>query len=386
MRLESVEGLQPGLIVARPLYDEMGQVLLHQGVQLLPQYIQMLRDKGLTHIYVSDPEMDLGIEAEEDISPELRAKALTAIRTAYDAVQGELTQILRNTKHRDLKKICASQAMRALLDPRGPIGRLREVASQILDDVLTRATLAGLTSIKCANSQLYEHSLDVCVVSIMIGRAIGMTNMRLNQLATGCLLHDIGKVFVESDEDEERMIRQHTLLGFELLRQSPDPDIMAPHVALEHHERQDGRGLPRGLIGSNEVARRRDTDKPVPTLIGEVAAVANLYDNLMSGAGQVAHVTPDEAVSTIMKGAGTVLNRAVVNSFLRVVPVYPKGMEVTVRTDPYKNFGAIVAKVNQSKLDRPVIIIYQTAKGHRIEPLTVDLAEDPDLHIRTRKV
>ena len=376
MHIEKVDDLKPGDIVGRPIWDDMGQILLHSGVKLKPDYIRVLKAKGFTQIYVREPDAVLEVEPEEDLSPVTRSKALRVLREAFESIEGETRNFQKKASIDDIRKLCGSKKMQNMYRDKGTIGKVMNVVGKVLDDVLTRPTLAGLASIKSANGKLYEHSLDVCTVAILIGRSVGMTNIRLMQLATGCLLHDIGMVFVEDGADYNTRLRQHTLLGFELLRNSPDPDIMAPHVALEHHEHQDGTGVPRGLVGSNAVARNRDTDSPVPTLIGEIAAVANIYDNLLSGADGRAALPPDLAIAAICKGTGTLVNKEVVNAFLRVVPVYAKGMDVVVRTPPYQNFIAIVTEVNQTRLDRPCIAIIRTDKGKAVPPLEIDLSEE----------
>jgi HD-GYP domain-containing protein (c-di-GMP phosphodiesterase class II) len=193
-------------------------------------------------------------------------------------------------------------------------------------------------------------------------------------------------VFVENGATEVQRVRQHTLLGYELLRNAEAADIMSPHVALEHHEHQDGTGLPRGMRGSNAIERDRNVRPPIPTLIGEVAAVANMYDNLLHGRGGQQPLPPDEALESIRAAAGPLLNKAVVTAFLRCVPVYPVGAEILVRSEKYRNFTGVVSQVNVGQLDRPVVVL--TRDNHRvpIKPVTVDLKEEQDVDIQCRGV
>ena len=110
----------------------------------------------------------------------------------------------------------------------GLLAQVAEIANRIVEEILTQDTLAGVTCIKSGNTSLYDHCLDVTVVAVMIGRVIGLPPERLGQLATGCLLHDIGMLFVDLGLDELERIRQHTVLGYELLRSTDDPDILCP--------------------------------------------------------------------------------------------------------------------------------------------------------------
>jgi HD-GYP domain-containing protein (c-di-GMP phosphodiesterase class II) len=217
----------------------------------------------------------------------------------------------------------------------------------------------------------------------MVGRALGFDASRMNQLAAGCLLHDVGKVFVEPGGSPAEDIVRHTVLGYELLRNSEEADLLSPFVAYEHHEHQDGTGLPRGLRSSNEVRRRRGHGGAVPTLIGEVCAVADTYDNLLSGAGGALPMTPDKALHAIGLGAGERFNYEVVHAFRSVVPVYPRGCQVRLRGGPFDGCLGVVAQVNAKHLAHPMVILARNARGERITPRQMDLREHRDVLLET---
>ena len=383
MRLVSVENLEPGFIVGRPVVDDTGKMLLNKGIELTADYIRALALKGYTSIYVAEADAGVGIEGDEDLDPVTRSKAILGLREVFEAIEHEVPN-LREKSMEDLARICEGEAMRALMSPGGPFDGIQDVVASMLREVLTRSTLAGLASICSADSKLYSHSVDVCVVAVMIARAIGLKDAQLKQLATGCLLHDIGKVFVGQDADEKTLVRRHTLLGYELLKNCPDPDIVVPHVALEHHEWQDGSGEPRGLMGGNAIERDRSLPPPIPTLVGEIAAVANVYDGLLAGSQRRPPMTPDAVVQSISNASGTQLNREIVAAFVRLVPVYPLGTSITVRSGEYRNYTAIVSQVNPARLDRPIITIFRDNKGKTIPAVEMDLAEESGVRIQCK--
>lgn len=385
MRVVSIDNLIPGLCVGRPVVDAEGRTLLNSDVILTEEYIRALRAKGFARIYVKDLDVDEEIIPDEDLDCGTRIEARLALRDTMDAIRFELGGV-RQESFAAVQKACSSDAIGALMGDRSPMARVRKIVNQILEEILVLSTLAGLTSIKSADSQLYDHSIDVCVVAIMIGQAIGFPYARLKQLATGCLLHDIGKPFMDGSADAVSQVRQHTLLGYEVLKNTDDPDIMAPHVSLEHHERQDGSGEPRGLVGSNTIQRDRTLPPPVPALMGEIAAVADTYDNLLSGWASQPAMSPDATIQALRSMAGPHLNKAVVMSFLRVVPVYPLGTEVLVRSDEYRNFTGLVSRVNPNALDRPVIILIRDNHGEPISSIELDLTAHPDIEVRCKGV
>jgi len=384
VRILGIDELEAGMLVGRTLYDKSGRILLQSGVPLSNEYIAGLRAKGFRKLLIRDAEVDEGIEWEEDVSEEVRARAVSTLREAFDDIEAELTSV-KNESAQKIADAFDSDHIKALLSKNGPLARLHSIVGELMDDVLTRSTLAGLTSMKSSDDALLQHSIDVCAIALMVAKALGQPDRVLRQLATGCLLHDIVKMFISPEMPERYAIKQHTTLGYELLKRSEDRDILAPHVAFEHHEHQDGTGLPRGLKGSNSLQRNRAVNGPVPTLIGEIAAVADAYENLITGTAKRPGMTPDVAIRHVREDAGSIYNKAVVTAFFRVVPVYPVGMQVILRHENFNNCTAVVMQVNSARLDRPLVRIFLDKNGKRIKPLEVDLATlDDSLQIRPK--
>lgn len=383
MRAIRVDQLRPGLVLGRPLLDNRGSILLNRGVRLSESYIDSLSAKGFELVYIRDPEAEIDVEPEDDLSIATRARALQALRETFNAIEKEVDKI-RNQSIRAIGEACGSDSIKALVGKNGPMARVLDVVNAVLDEVLDHAHLAGLTAIRNADNRLHDHAINVCVVAIMIARGVGVRDRHLKQLAVGCLLHDIGKIFLDDTiTNPERRIRQHTLLGYELLKHA-ESDFLSPHIALEHHEHQDGTGLPRGTRSSNALERDRNLPPPIPTLLGEIAAVANVYDNLLHGVNGRAPLPPDEALTALRQRAGTHLNEAVVSLFMRCVPVYPVGCEIIVKSGEMANYSGIVQAVNPSQLDRPVVILTRDNHFRVITPITIDLREEQSTEIRCR--
>src|SRR4030095_3406567 len=111
-------------------------------------------------------------------------------------------------------------------------------------------------------------------------------------------------------------------LGFELLQAVHPNDVLVNHVALQHHERQDGHGYPRGLTGNNRVSRPKFGNEGRILLIAEIAAAA---ERPYRGA-----LGPEVVVETLQAMAGTYLNSELLEVFLSAVPLFPIGMTVRV--------------------------------------------------------
>ena len=381
MRALNIDQLKPGFSLAVSLVDEKGHVLLQRGVQLTEPYIRALREKGFTRLYVKD-DTGVDVEPDDNLSPVVRWKAVRALEETFAKIAGEVGA-LKGKADEDIRSALDSDGVRALIGPGGPVEALSDMVGVILDDILDQATLAGLTSLKNAESGMFEHAIDVCVISIMLGKAVGLDSRHMRQLAAGALLHDIGMVFVPEGIAERGRIMQHTQLGFELLKRGEDTEILSPYVAYEHHEHQDGSGLPRGLRGSNTIARDRKAGTPVPTLIGEIAAIANAYDNYLTGTAQRRSLSPEEAVKVLSDRSGTWFNQELVKTFRRIVQVYPRGTQVRLIGEPYDNFIAVVKETSDTHVSRPRVILVMDGKKNRITPEEVDTSKLPDIRLRS---
>jgi HD-GYP domain-containing protein (c-di-GMP phosphodiesterase class II) len=82
--------------------------------------------------------------------------------------------------------------LKPISGPDSPLAKLEGLIDYLLDYVLTQNTLSGMTSLKNRDTALYDHSIDVCVIAIMIAKELRLQSGQLLQLAKGCLLHDLG--------------------------------------------------------------------------------------------------------------------------------------------------------------------------------------------------
>lgn len=362
--------------MARPVLDDTGNVLLNRGVAISANYIDALKAKGFTYMYVTDRKEYTRIALDEDIHPGLRARAVSVLRKTYEALEREVRAAEPRTKS-EVQEICSSKRVAQILSPKGFMGKVGEVTEEIIEELANRDILAGLTSVKCEGIRPYQHGVDVCILCVMMGKAINMRARQLKQLAMGAIMHDIGMVFLEDGLPEAQRIKLHTVLGYEILRHT-DTHTMSPHVALEHHEHQDGTGLPRHVSGSNMLVRNRNLPPPIPSLNGEIAAVANAYDNLVSGTHEQKPLSPNDAVNLMRGASGLVFNKEILNIFLSMVPAHPVGSEVRIRDGRYDGFSGVVVEQRAGRADRPIVVLFTGRTGEPIEPVEVHLKEETD--------
>ena len=383
----STDCLQPGMVLGKTITDERGKVLLRQGVSLTADFIANLKARGFPSVYVSDGDTD-DILIEDIISDEVRRTALTTLSKVFDFTKQVSTDFVDASSDAIISCMQDSGVKNAM---RGATAfeQLEQVVSSIVDELVSTEALAGMAEIRSHDDITFSHSIDVTVAAILCGRRLFLSRRDMERLATGCMLHDIGKTFIAPDilkkrtpltAAETNRLYEHARLGYEMLRVRNPDAAMSNHVALEHHERQDGRGFPRHLRGFNTI-RRPEHDKKTILLISEIAAVADVYDILSVEKQGRPGLPPKLIADTMRQMTGTMLNREVTEHFLSTLPLLPVGIDVLVRTGPYTGYRGVVVQANKEMPDRPVIRILFNPQGERIVPIDVNMARQRNMSV-----
>ncbi|MEF2966150.1 HD domain-containing phosphohydrolase [Paenibacillus sp. M1] len=339
MRFISIEDIEPGQLLGKTVYSANGTVLLSAGIQLTVYMINTLKRIGVTMLYIKDSDYE-DIEIEDVLSESTKQAVFREMSDALEAV--------RSGKEWSTRKISAS-------------------VDKLLEDVLSnKEVLVQLTDIRTADNAAYLHAVNVCLISSMIGLNLGLNYGQLKDLAIGALLHDIGKSKqLPEDADPNDPKNHHTWQGFEMLKQKREFNLLIAHTALQHHERLNGTGLPRGLNG----------EEIHP--FAKIVAIANMYDNLIGGGGgDERAMLPHEACERLMACSEQVLDREALVEFTRIVSVYPNGTSVRLST---KETGVVVRQ-HRGLPGRPVVRIAR-GSGEDMEVKEVDLAKETTVFI-----
>ena len=217
------------------------------------------------------------------------------------------------------------------------------------------------------------HPINVMVISLLLGRALGMQSAELHDLGVAALLHDLGKVKLPPNlrqatpsltPPERTRYESHVGESVALARRMELPDTVVTAIA-RHHEMADGSGFPLRLSG------------PDLGRASQVLALVNHYDRMCNPANGVDALTPHEALSVIFAQHKSRFDSVVLGAFIRMMGVYPPGSIVQLVNDRY----AIVASVNSSRPLRPKVIVHDP-RVPKEEAAILDLETVPELGIR----
>ncbi len=334
--------------------------LLRAGAVLTDGYASALLRAGVNAVYVED-DASRGIEVTPALTESTRAMAVAELAKAFARVP-------------------------AAFERGEPLGRETVASVELVVQLIVAELVAAddcvlaLSDLATADAYTLQHSIDVTVVGLLIAQrlltgdsAFDGFEGALVRLGVGLLLHDVGKLGVPQsvltkpgplDDGEWELMRQHPLLGTELIRS----DLVSYHakaVIRSHHERWDGSGYPEGLPGEK-----------IPQF-ARIAGVADVFDAMTSERPYRGAVPAATAHATIVDAAGRKFCPEVVDAFRQVVAPYPPGTEV-VLADGRR---AIVADVQPGFLDRPTVRVIADAAGEPVAPTDVRLRDEPALAI-----
>ena len=243
----------------------------------------------------------------------------------------------------------------------------------MLDELLVEQELAIRVVKAPGGDRAAAHALNVTVMSLLIGRALQLSEQELLDMGQGALLHDIGKLDlpdrVRYPDDqfsgaELSAYRDHVSRGL-LLGRRMGLSAGALAVLGQHHEHADGSGFPLRLVAEKMTPGAR------------IVAIVNRYDNLCNPPARVHPLTPHEAVSTLYAQGRRRFDAAALSAFVRVIGVYPAGSLVQLTDDRF----AMVVSVNSARPLKPRVLVYDP-RVPRSEALLLSLEQTPDLGIR----
>jgi putative nucleotidyltransferase with HDIG domain len=217
------------------------------------------------------------------------------------------------------------------------------------------------------------HAINVSVLSVLLGRAMGLDDETLNLIGLGALLHDVGKIELpdvvrtkaeSSNPAERRMFQSHVEHSRSLAQRMGLPEAAAAIVA-QHHESADGSGYPSGLKGEAIHPAAR------------VVALVNHYDNLCNPPNPIHALTPHDAIAAVYRKTKEKFDAAALAAFVRMMGIYPPGSVLQLSDGRF----ALSVAVDPANSLKPKVLIYNAAVPVD-EALLVALADEPELGIQ----
>ena len=353
--------------------------------------ISVIHGLGLKHVrYVpekSDLTQEVRITAEKDVNPlailDVAVIAETETPSEESMRLRKQRKDLFEAQQRDLE-LCERRYITAIREQKSIISlansKPHEAMTQCLglvNQFVGEMLGEGESAIRLLSEGMGDkasiHPVNVTIVSLLLGKSLGLSNSDLVDLGMAAFLHDIGKTQLQDrvrwvddnfSSTEYKLYQEHVTLGVALGKRMGLTTSTLQTIA-QHHELVDGSGFPARLKGDSI------------STTAKILALVNRYENLCNPSRPTAAITPHEALSLIFAQLKNRFDSVALSAFIRMMGVYPPGSVVQLVDERF----AMVVSVNSSRPLKPRVLIFDPQVS-RHEALILDLEKSPNMGIR----
>ncbi len=337
--------------------------------------IARIREWGITHVYIED-----GQDVEpEPAKPPPPPVVLERAAPEPGRIDWELKHVPISHELVHARKVReqATQAAKGIMASIQAGEKLEtkeaEAAVKEMDDSLVhnKDALLLLMRLRKKDEYTFEHSVSVGVLLMAFARAMGFDQEATRNIGLGGLLHDVGKMAVPLgilnkpgalSEEEFRQIQQHVVKARKILLANHHMPPSVLQVAMEHHERFDGTGYPRGLTGE------------AISLGGRMASIVDVFDALTADRCYHKGLEQVEVLRKLYGWSKSHFDDGLVQLFIKCIGIYPPGTLVKLESGM---LGVVVESTD--KLLRPVVrLVYDTTQDWAVPQKDIDLSKPLD--------
>jgi HD-GYP domain-containing protein (c-di-GMP phosphodiesterase class II) len=364
MRMIKTSELRPGMRFDQPVYIEGENILVPAEIPIKEKDIERLTRWQIGEVYTEGQQIGEGTVAGErsareasGLFPPSEEKLLKAYRSTVEKVEAIFRDILDGTavNHEPIDTVINAT-----------VEQLRQQRNAMIQLILMGESVG---------SKLALSAVNCMILAAVIGTTIKLAGHKLLQLATGGLLHDVGMMKIERQilekegkltETELNQVRTHPVLGYRIIaKELKYPEDIAL-VALQHHERWDGKGYPRHLK-ADDIG-----------LLSRIVTVADAYEAMVGERPYRNSMIGYSAMKGILSDNGKHFDPQVLKAFLESMGVFPIGSIVQLSNAA---IGRVAENHPEAPL-RPRLELLIDEMGSRIEGKeVVDLLEKKSLFV-----
>ena len=319
MKIVKVDNLKGGEVLAKPILTKEYKILLSEEFVLRPEYVDKIRDLGITEVFVKDEEL---------------VKTQEVVLLKSDIEEGfkrQVRNIIEKHTYNNNQELVELS------------GTADGIISKILeeDDVIEQ-----IYDIKERSSDIYEHSINLCSLATLTALKLNLAKERVHDIAVGSLLHDLGLRYMTISYQNQNLdslskvelseYMKHPVYGYSAVKNENWISDTGKSIILFHHERIDGSGYP---LKAKEIPYE-----------AAIVGVCDAFDEMICGIG-CQRTKVYEAIEYMKIYKGKRFSKEIVDALLQFTAVYPAGSTVLLTNG---QTGKVVRQ-NKDFSDRPVI-------------------------------
>lgn len=322
-------------ILGKPLMTLDYQIILPEGAQLRPDYLEKLIELGVTDAWV----------LEEDYMEE------NALEVLKDNIASTVNQKVKDILERHTYH--SNEELTELLVA------VENIMQYMLED---ENMLEAVLEIRQSSSDLYEHSVSVCALSLLTALKLKMDQNSLKNIGIGSLLHDIGMRYsvidafgvnaTDMNVASRAEYKKHPVYGYDALKNEKWLSDISRGIILFHHETLDGEGYP---------IKTADIPKEC-----RIVSICDTFDEMHGGIGYP-RTKLYEVIEYLKNYKNVKFDAKIVDTFLSLIAVYPTGTRVLTN----EGEEAIVVRQNNGFQERPVLRITHNQMGEEVTGIVI---------------
>lgn len=357
MKLTSVDFLKENDMIAEPVMSDDLQILLGKGTLLKKEYILKLKELGIDEVYIED-----GIDGIREYSKGASIHEIKEKREEIkEACANQVRKILKRHIYRNGKKL----------------SELRQSVNEMLDIILSEpGVVKCVYEIQQREPDIYEHTLNVCSMSMIVGLKMKLEKKDIKELGTAAMLHDLGlryttvkyenKELSDLPKEEQEEYKKHTIYGYTVLFHEDWLSEQEKNMILYHHENLTGGGYP---LHMEELS-----------VLSQILSVCDIMDEMICGICYKKRKIW-EVLSYLENIKGVHYYDKIIDTICSFIAAYPKGTRLLL------NDGSVgvVVKQNENSPKSPIIQIISS--GSRVKNISkeavtlIDLEKEKEYYI-----
>lgn len=360
MKVLAIDNLTEDMIVADNVYSKSGQLIVRRHSILTKQMILRLKYYEISSITIEtgtySDEVQQSIEHKKEVERSHSSRIVTSddflkFKENYLTMVNRLADSLNDIIYKNIAIDKESLLTDTIL---------------FFEDCPSTYSIFGmLHAMKQIDNSTFAHSLNVSIISRLMGSWLGMPQEDLDNLSLAGILHDIGKCQIPTDiltkpsklsPAEFELMKMHPQFGYDQLK-SQNLDERVKRVALLHHERYDKTGYPFGITPGPE------------DIYASIVSIADVYDALTSDRCYRDALCPFDVIATFEQEGLQKYHPLYILTFLQKIANSYLNCEVLLSD----NSIARTVFINQ-QLTRPIVQLN--------DQTFINLEEHPDLYIQ----
>jgi len=372
-----ISELQPGMFVDSVCKQRSDAKIKikSRGMVRDKAIIAQLLSKGVLELKIDFSQSEIEVpekyrpqpKAEEKAEPKIKLSSSKQVKPTVKekSLEQEFAKASQqfDQHSQQLKNLYGELTIGAKLD----VSLLNQVSNDIVDSVLRNSNaMAILSRLKDKDGYNWRHMINCTILMSVFAKYLGIKSEQIQQLALGAMLHDVGHTKLPQglinktenlNEFEFKSLKKHVVQSLGLVKGEAGISNLIMDMILNHHERIDGSGYPRGLSGTK-------ISKPA-----RMMAIVDVYDAMTSERPHQSGEEPIHALRYLLANKHQ-FDAQLVQKFIKCLGVHPVGTIVRLTND---RLALVLEGNKQSPMKPKVKVFYNTKHKHHITGKDLDL-------------